>query len=76
MKLKELLKIVSSFQDVQILYYHKENSQEVLFEGNVLEVPWIYAEWVLDNICGDGESVFSFINEKGEPIIGIYVMEE
>ena len=76
MKLKELLKTISYLQDVQILYYHGDASEEVLFEGSVLDVPWTYAEWPLDIDNGDGEAVFSFVNEKGEAIIGIYVVEE
>ena len=40
------------------------------------DVPWTYADMLLDNESGDGESTFAFVNEKGQAIIGIYVMEE
>ena len=81
MKLKELLKIISDLCDVQILVYHGVNAkmineEEILFEGNVRDVPWVYADWVLDNDSGDGEAIFTFVNDKGEAIIGIYVVEE
>ena len=79
MKLKELLKVISDLCDVQILVYHGDHmaiQEETLFEGNVLDVPWTYADWQLDNNSGDGEAVFTFVNEKGEAIIGIYIMEE
>lgn len=80
MKLKELLKVINYTCDVQILVYHYNEKMvgkdEILFEGNASDVPWVYADWTLDNESGDGEAVFTFINEKGEPIIGIYVMEE
>ena len=76
MKLKDVLKVISYLQDVQILVYKENNQDEILYEGNVLEVPWIYVDYVLDLVNGDGEAVFSFINEKNESIIGIYVMEE
>ena len=81
MKLKELLKVIDYMCDVQILAYHGINAkmigeEEVLFEGSVSDVPWTYADWALDNDSGDGEAVFTFINEKGEAIIGIYVVEE
>ena len=81
MKLKELLKVIGYMNNVQILVYHGVNAkmvgeEEILFEGNVLDVPWVYADWALDNDSGDGEAVFTFVNEKGEAIIGIYVVEE
>lgn len=76
MKLKDVLKVISYLQDVQILVYKENNQDEILYEGNVLEVPWIYVDYVLDLVNGDGEAVFSFINEKNESIIGIYVIEE
>jgi hypothetical protein len=76
MKLKDVLKVISYLQDVQILVYKENNQDEILYEGNVLEVPWIYVDYVLDLVNGDGEAVFSFINGKNESIIGIYVMEE
>ena len=76
MKLKELLKVISFTQDVQILIYEGDGQEEVLFEGMASDVPWTYADMQLDNESGDGESTFAFVNEKGQAIIGIYVMEE
>ena len=76
MKLKDLLKIISFTQDVQILIYEGNGTEAVLFEGMVCDVPWRYAEMPLDNDSGDCESTFAFVNEKGEAVIGIYVMEE
>lgn len=76
MKLKELLKVISSIQDVQILIYEGNDTEEILFEGCAMDVPWTYAEMLLDNDSGDGESTFAFVNEKGNAIIGIYVIEE
>ena len=76
MKLKELLKVISFIQDVQILIYEGDGQEEVLFEGMASDVPWTYADMPLDNESGDGESTFAFVNEEGQAIIGIYVMEE
>ena len=76
MKLKELLKVISFTQDVQILMYEGNGRDEILFEGMASDVPWTYADMPLDNDSGDGESTFAFVNEKGEAIIGIYVVEE
>jgi hypothetical protein len=75
MKLKELLKVINSIQNVQILLYEGIGSQEILFEGMASDVPWTYADMQLDN-SGDGESTFAFVNEKGNAIIGIYVKED
>lgn len=75
-KLKDLLKVVESIQDVQILIYEGYEQEEILFEGMASDVPWRYADMPLDNDSGDCESVFAFVNEKGNAVIGIYVMEE
>ena len=76
MKLKELLKVISFMQDVQILLYEGDGQEEILFEGMASDVPWVYADRLLDNDSSDGESTFAFVNEKSQAIIGIYVMEE
>lgn len=76
MRLKILLKYISSEQDVQILLYQGSGQEEILFEGAASDVPWIYADMDLDNDSGDGEAIFSFINEKNESVIGIYIEEK
>ena len=76
MKLKELLKVISYIQDVQILLSEGNGQEEILFEGMASDVPWTYADMPLDNDSDDGESTFAFVNEKGDAIIGIYVMED
>lgn len=75
MKLKELLKVIGFMQDVQILIYEGDGQEEILFEGMASNVPWTYADMLLDNDSG-GESTFAFVNEKDQAIIGIYVTEE
>ena len=80
-KLKDALQVISYLSDVQILVFNEGpkkglGEDEILFEGNVRDVPWVYAERELDNDSVDGESIFAFVNEKGNAIIGIYVMEE
>ena len=76
MRLKILLKYISSEQDVQILLYRASGQEEILFEGAASDVPWTYADMDLDNDSGDGEAIFSFINEKNESVIGIYIEEK
>lgn len=76
MKLKELLKVISYLQDVQILIFRDgdvktKGTDEIVFEGSVLDVPWIYADCELD-----GEAVFTYIDEEGKAKIGIYIVEE
>ena len=75
MILKDILKVISYLQEVQILLYEENGTEEVLFEGMASDVPWTYADMKLDNDSGDGESTFAFVNEKGDAIIGIYVKE-
>lgn len=75
MILKDILKVISYLQEVQILLYEGNGTDEILFEGPASDVPWTYADMKLDN-SGDGESTFAFVNEKGDAIIGIYVMED
>ena len=80
-KLKDVLQVISDLCDVQILVFRQGDKKglgedEIFFEGNVRDVPWIYADWELDNDIEIGQAVFTFVNEKGEAIIGIYVLEE
>ena len=81
MKLKELLKVISYLEEVQILIFRDgdaktKGTDEIVFDGSVFDVPWTYADCELDNNSGDDEAVFTFIDEKGNSKIGIYIVEE
>lgn len=73
MKLKEVLKHISLDQKVQLLIYETNNSEEILYEGEVWNLPWRYIELLLDtdNI---GEAIYAFVMNN-EAWIGIYLRE-
>jgi hypothetical protein len=74
MKLKEFLENINLDQKVQLLLYEDDNSEEILYEGEVWNVSWRYVDWLLDtnNI---GEAIYAFIMNN-EAWIAIYIKEE
>ena len=76
MKLREVLKHIGFDQKVQILIDNSPKAHEVVFEGDAMDVPWVWAEYELDTDI-NGEAMFAFIpDDKNEAWLGIYVREE
>ena len=79
MKLKRLLKMMDFLATVKIIIDRSEgenNEEEEIFKGSVLDVPWCYANYKIDE-SGSMESIFVHKpnKEDDEPYIGIYVIE-
>lgn len=77
MKVIEILKNLDYICKVKILEAGSGTlSDDVCFEGEVLDVPWCYAEMYVDT-TENGEGLFVDIDkESRQPYLGIYVREE
>lgn len=68
MKLIEILRYISFDTDIQILSYDSESEkEEVLYKGNMFNIPWTLADLELDN--NNGESAIYTNTETGELLV-------
>lgn len=79
MKLKRLLKMIDFLTVVKIIVDRSEgedHEEEEIFKGFVLDVPWCYANYKIDETASM-ESIFIHKpnDEDDDFYIGIYVIE-
>lgn len=61
MKLKDILPYLDKIASVKLWQtdvYKDKNKDELVFEGCVFDIPWVYLDYYLDN-SGDGEAIDS-----------------
>lgn len=80
MKLGEIIKYLDKLSNViiwQTDVYINKDKPEIVFEGFVMDIPWIYLDYYLDN-SGDGEAIEAckYVNDKSGFVISIQEGEE
>ena len=80
LKLKQVLPYIDSYIDIRIYDQVSVNSGqwEIVFEGPVYEVPWIYAErHLIEADDNEGsEAICPYVNEKGQTCLRITLADE
>ena len=80
LKLKQVLPYIDSGIDIRIYDQVSINGdqQEIVFEGPVYKVPWIYADRSLIDACDNdrSEAMCPYVNEKGQTCLRITLADE
>lgn len=73
MKLKKLLRHIDFMEKVRVIEIQPDKSDEILYEGGSVDIPWYIADMLLDSDF-NGEAISTLI-ENDSSIILIYVKE-
>ena len=80
LKLRQILPYIDFGIDIRIYDQVSVNGDqwEVVYEGPVYNIPWVYAErHLIEAEDNEGsEAICPYINEKGQPCIRITLAEE
>ena len=80
LKLKQVLPYIDSEIDIRIYDQVSVNGDqwEIVFEGPVYKVPWIYADRNLIDACDNdrSEAMCPYVDKKGQACLRITLAEE
>ena len=80
LKLKQVLPYIDSSIDIRIYDQVSVNGDqwEIVFEGPVYDVPWVYADRSLIDACDNegSEAMCPYVDEKGQACLRITLTDE